>query len=497
MSNNSLEIVHAGWLTKSPPSKPIWRARWRKRWFVLRHSGELPGQYCLEYYTDHNCRKLKGKIDLDQCEQVDAGLRFENNKQKYQHMFDVKTPKRIYYLAAESEDDMNKWVEYVCHVCGLKAYKEDEDNGAENGEAEAPAPREDSPPTSPASSVSGPYIPISECISGMPLSSPGGLSDFNKHVANGTGPPAARPEFYDAPRKLLPPAAPSPSPVPAVNWDTFPAGCEDLGSWSVMRRFGRLTIVDSAAPPRPPKPQRPGSEPPSPSPGAADGTYDCPRSHPAPHCYSNAAPGAGRVFCYEFADGEPPPSPLSETSSAGGAVYSNLPSPHAPAVDRGLKPGRRTSDSASVTSEPSPSPVPGPPSVDRKLKPLRRLGHASVAPDPIQLCRPPEGPRSLRRHRAAPSPTPLGRHSSSDDCSNDDNMYLNPVYGNTFQGGVQYLDLDLGGAERSPTASAHSPRTPTPAATVYKTVDFVKTEAFKRTKREVEEGRKQCAAAEL
>jgi GRB2-associated-binding protein 1 len=37
---------------------------------VLRHSGELPGQYFLEYYTDHNCRKLKGKIDLDQCEQV-------------------------------------------------------------------------------------------------------------------------------------------------------------------------------------------------------------------------------------------------------------------------------------------------------------------------------------------------------------------------------------------------------------------------------------------
>ena len=37
---------------------------------MLRHSGELPGQYFLEYYTDHNCRKLKGKIDLDQCEQV-------------------------------------------------------------------------------------------------------------------------------------------------------------------------------------------------------------------------------------------------------------------------------------------------------------------------------------------------------------------------------------------------------------------------------------------
>jgi GRB2-associated-binding protein 1 len=37
---------------------------------VLRHSGELPGQYFLAYYTDKSRRKMKGRIDLDQCEQV-------------------------------------------------------------------------------------------------------------------------------------------------------------------------------------------------------------------------------------------------------------------------------------------------------------------------------------------------------------------------------------------------------------------------------------------
>lgn len=42
-------------------------------------------------------------------------------------MFDVRTPKRTYYLAAETEADMNKWVECVCQVCGLKAYSQ-EDN---------------------------------------------------------------------------------------------------------------------------------------------------------------------------------------------------------------------------------------------------------------------------------------------------------------------------------------------------------------------------------
>lgn len=44
-------------------------------------------------------------------------------------MFDIKTPKRTYYLAAESEEDMNKWVDFVCHVCGLKPFTVDENAG--------------------------------------------------------------------------------------------------------------------------------------------------------------------------------------------------------------------------------------------------------------------------------------------------------------------------------------------------------------------------------
>ena len=37
-------------------------------------------------------------------------------------MFTIRTPKRLYYLAAETEDEMNRWVDCVCHVCGLKAF---------------------------------------------------------------------------------------------------------------------------------------------------------------------------------------------------------------------------------------------------------------------------------------------------------------------------------------------------------------------------------------
>ncbi|XP_062552248.1 protein daughter of sevenless [Armigeres subalbatus] len=121
------EVYHEGWLIKSPPTKRIWRARWRRRWFTLKQ-GELPGQYVLEYYTDRKCRKLKGIIDLDQCEQVDAGLRLDRQKEKYAHMFDVKTPTRTYYLAADTEEDMRGWVNCICQVCQLQETQTNEES---------------------------------------------------------------------------------------------------------------------------------------------------------------------------------------------------------------------------------------------------------------------------------------------------------------------------------------------------------------------------------
>ncbi|XP_078048909.1 uncharacterized protein LOC144476153 [Augochlora pura] len=581
----SQEIVHEGWLIKSPPTK-LWRARWRKRWFALRHSGELPGQYFLEYFTDKRCRKLKGRIDLDQCEQVDAGLRFENRKQKYQYMFNVKTPKRTYYLVAESEADMNKWVDAVCQVCGLKAYTQDEEQQCQMFQFET----QESPPISPTSTISGPYIPISECISGRRLNDTSSLSS-----ALGQGP-----EHYDAPRRLAPSPPRSPTttdaesvftddewtaPVPSVNWETFPSSGEskqlqgssdaEIGSWSVRKRFGKLRIVDSAvppdvetlpAPPRPPKPphmlpENPGhnylnldgatesskpTTPATPAPSTpataivTDESYDFPRSHqpgqaPDPaaidqsskHFYSNAAPSSieeTRVFRYDFQE-EEPSSPRSESSAT--ATYSNLPSPLVrdnsatsaaapppPIVYRELKPGRKTSDSTSIISnEPSPGPtVPAletssaehspaePPSINRKLKPpLNR----SPVEGPLQLASPP----GRGRIRAAPSPTPpshvhSNRHQSTSDEDNNAFDDKEEIYyyqdQNTFIPAsnrrlvvLQYLDLDLEATENF-TSSSLPPTQSPPNTTVYKTVDFLKTEAFNRTRQRVEEERKQC-----
>lgn len=205
-------------------------------------------------------------------------------------------------------------------------------------------------------------------------------------------------EYYDAPRKLVPSPSRSPittdaesvftddewsAPIPSVNWETFPPPGEskgslfdfwslkinfyphfinlyfkynagkskpsnsnvdaEIGSWSVRKRFGKLRIVDSSAPPveevsappRPPKkpahmlldspghnylnldgatestkpttpsaPVTPSTPAPS-TPATAlitDETYDFPRSHQPEnvdsgtlgklrrHCYTNAAP---------------------------------------------------------------------------------------------------------------------------------------------------------------------------------------------------------------
>lgn len=57
---------------------------------------------------------------------------------------------------------------------------------------------------------------------------------------------------------------------------------------------------------------------------------------------------------------------------------------------------------------------------------------------------------------------------------------------------LQYLDLDLDSEMFPSNISNTHPKTPE-ALTVYKTVDFVKTEAFKRTRQCVEAERKQCS----
>lgn len=166
----SRNIVFEGWLTKSPPSKRIWRTKWRRRWFALRQSSELPGQYFLDYYADRNCRRLKGTINLELCEQVDAGLHMERagngtlDPKLRGSVFTIQTQSRTYHLEADCEAEMEKWVDAICRVCGLRA-AEDNSNviGIYQNTTNVRPPNVNSDNVI----TTGPYIPISECITGV------------------------------------------------------------------------------------------------------------------------------------------------------------------------------------------------------------------------------------------------------------------------------------------------------------------------------------------
>ncbi|XP_041986995.1 GRB2-associated-binding protein 2 [Aricia agestis] len=200
----SKNIVFEGWLTKSPPIKRIWRTKWRRRWFALRQSGELPGQYFLDYYADRHCRRLKGTINLDFCEQVDAGLHMERSSngsldpKLRGSVFTIQTQSRIYHLEADCEAEMERWVDAICKVCGLRATDETNVSGIYQNEINCKeiamrpikdgniAEKATNQPNSTSRNVNnvqnydsvhfddqyedgdtGPYIPISECITGV------------------------------------------------------------------------------------------------------------------------------------------------------------------------------------------------------------------------------------------------------------------------------------------------------------------------------------------
>uniref|UniRef100_A0A671KF22 GRB2-associated-binding protein 1-like n=1 Tax=Sinocyclocheilus anshuiensis TaxID=1608454 RepID=A0A671KF22_9TELE len=113
------EVVYTGWLRKSPPEKKLRRYAWKKRWFVLR-SGRLTGDPdVLEYYKNDHAKKPIRVIDLNLCEQVDAGLTFNKKDLEHSFIFDIKTIDRIFYLVADTEEEMNKWVRCICDICGF------------------------------------------------------------------------------------------------------------------------------------------------------------------------------------------------------------------------------------------------------------------------------------------------------------------------------------------------------------------------------------------
>lgn len=573
MSKNIQEI-HSGWLTKSPPAKRIWRGRWRRRWFVL-HAGELPAQYKLSYFTDRNNHKLKGIIDLDQVEILSKGLKFEDKKLKFDYIFDIKTPTRTYYLAAETENEMIQWVNNICKLCNMRATSDEEDCGIDQQE-KLVAHSLDSPPVSPVST--SPYIPISECITGKtPILPNQSIDEYNmsaQHVqsiytignhsyemSSPTYLNCASISINNHKREVeycnsmpITNASPLQSPTDSESVFTDDDWSHNISqsdtSFRSVRPSNSSAEVDTnkklnhVGPPRPPKPHHINTSQTNQLKGTKSGnhsksnstcdentpnlltdeTYDFPRSHVENtdtlgkrHCYNNAAPSYidGHIFTYDnpspkpstsqsqifkYGDelGDEPASPLSQSSST--AHYSNLPSPllpfdaqlmPPPKVNRGLKPKRKLSDSLSVASSTEPNSPRLAPSVDRKLKPSTTLtlptGRTFESSDE----------NFNRKCRAAPSPTPFGR--SIENLQSDDNEQVYHYFGslNLQRKKLEYLDLDLDNKnsnnfkQRTKSTNEDSSDRSPGAITVYKKVDFFKTEAFNITRNNLEKERKQ------
>lgn len=92
----------------------------------MLRSGRLTGDPdVLEYYKNDHAKKPIRIIDLNLCQQVDAGLTFNKKEFENSYIFDINTIDRIFYLVADSEEEMNKWVRCICDICGFNPTEED------------------------------------------------------------------------------------------------------------------------------------------------------------------------------------------------------------------------------------------------------------------------------------------------------------------------------------------------------------------------------------
>ncbi|ODM98163.1 Protein daughter of sevenless [Orchesella cincta] len=365
MSSATKEVVHQGWLTKSPPTKAIFRPRWRRRWFIVK-GGSFPHQFVLEYFTDESCRRQKGLINLDECEQVHTICGPLNVQDRHRYTFHLRTPSRIYYLASDTEQEMNKWVEVLCQVCGLKIVEDEADGNIvyarpsnENSKplevqsTDVHHESDDSSPTPSNKSPSGPYIPISECFTGKPII-------FNPSGGN------EEVTYYNMSSFPFP---------PKVNWATYPYKRDANEPVDESKTpHGQRSNDASYVPPRPPKknsskPTTPTSTTPSQtkpnsgrkspdqvhsptghSAGIYENVDEVPDSSSTSSSLHSPPSSAGGLYCNI--------SDTTESKTAGASVYQN------PSAS---KPSTSPSPSSSSMSGNQGSAIP--PKVDRNLKP--------------------------------------------------------------------------------------------------------------------------------
>lgn len=64
---------------------------------------------------------------------MDAGLSFTKKELESSFVFDLRTEERTWYLVAESEEDMNRWVSSICLLCGFNPTEDGASGEGEGG----------------------------------------------------------------------------------------------------------------------------------------------------------------------------------------------------------------------------------------------------------------------------------------------------------------------------------------------------------------------------
>ncbi|XP_055358157.1 GRB2-associated-binding protein 3 isoform X4 [Betta splendens] len=221
------DVVCTGWLIKSPPEKKLKRFAWRRRWFVLRRGRMSGNPDVLEYYQSKSSKKPIRTIDLKECEveMLNGQLRIKRDFNG-KHLFVVKTSSRIFYLVANTEEEMNSWISGISQICHFGNLEDAE--GSEEGFPHTPNSVQLSPDSSDRASVSsqqgssGPqdYLFLSQCETGSVSTarrdsfSNSEISLERKASEDGFKDAAPSPLRADASPPSLGHACPSPSLLP-------------------------------------------------------------------------------------------------------------------------------------------------------------------------------------------------------------------------------------------------------------------------------------------
>jgi len=487
----------------------------------------MPGQFLLQYFVDETAKKLKGSIDLDQCEQVDTGLTFESGKVRYQYMFDIKTPKRVYYLAADSEQEMTRWVDYVCRVCGLHTFQTEETDLKDDQHQPVHQQTQNDTQTScdsrpavtsqPASYISGPYMHLSECFTGgHPTQvTRSRLSSSSAPNPVLVAPPRISPQYQNNPISnpddslncgddsvFLPnsPAGPK-SKLPNSSRATHSSeeGYQNQPE-SLATQFSNITVSNTPhhhqepvlGPGRPPKPPNLRNTQVSLPSQPPNDTYE---NHDDMQSISLNTKGPGPT--------NPETNNNCETLTSAVATYP-------PVVDRRLKPEMKpvpTNPLTPTSTTTLPAGYSGPP-VERNRKPrgfdtpgtypgVSNTNPSLVIPPGMVI------PGNCNWERDTWEEGSQSEGGSRRNSSDEQIYFYMPSLQQSTGGrwdplmipaqdmrdqAVQYLDLDLPITDTSLGEGVDRVQSRNnDVSTVYKTVDFIKTEAFNRTRQKVEE----------